>query len=362
MRITFVVKSADLSGGCKVIAIHARMLAERGHDVLVVVPAPWRPSLRQRLRSVVRGTPLSVLPSPEATHYALQGVPIPRLSSHRPVTAKDVPDADVIVATWWETAEWIRDFPRSKGAKAYFVQGYERHIEGQPGDEVDATLRLPLHKLVISRYLAGVVAEVGGDRDTTFVPNAIDPAQFDAPPRGKQAQPTVGFVYAISHWKGFDTARVAIEKIRARVPDVRLIGFGSEPESRSQPLPVTAEFELRPAQERIPKIYASADVWLSASRVEGFGLPALEAMACRTPLVSTRYGGPMDFVRDGGSGFLVDVDEGETLADRALDVLRMPEPAWSEMSAAAHRTAHAYRWSDASTRFEEGLRRAIEKS
>jgi len=363
MRITFVVATADLSGGCKVIAIHARLLRERGHEVLVVAPAPWQPSARQRLRSLVKGTPLPrPVPDYERSHFVSQGVPLQVLDTYRPVTAADVPDADVIVATWWETAQWIRDLPRSKGAKAYFVQGWERYVEGQPGDEVDETLRYPFHKIAISRYLAEVVHDVSGDDDVTLAANAIDPEQFDAPPRSKQDRPTLGFVYATSHWKGYDVTRAAIDRIREHAPDLRVIAFGAEPEKAEQMLPPGCELQHRPPQDRIREIYASADVWLSSSRLEGFGLPGLEAMACRTPLVSTRYGGPRDFVIDGENGWLVDVDDANGLADRALEVLRLEPDAWRRMSDAAHRTAHGHSWADSSIALEEGLRRALEKA
>lgn len=362
MRITFVVAAADLSGGCRVIAIHARLLRERGHDVHVVAPAPFRPTIRQRARALLRGQALPARVAEGGSHFDAQGVPVRVLARHRPIVEDDVPDADVIVATWWETAEWIRSFSRRKGAKAYFVQGWERHVDGQPGDAVDATLRLPFHKIVISRFLEGVVRDVAGEDDVTLAPNAIDPSQFDAPPRGKQARPTLGFVYSTARAKGLDTARAAIERVREAIPEVRVIAFGAEEASAAHPLPAGTELEHRPAQDRIPRIYASADVWLSASRLEGFGLPALEAMACRTPLVSTRYGGPMGFVRDGENGFLVGVDDAEGLAARAIDVLRMDEPRWSRMSEEAHRTAHALSWRDSSALFEEGLRRALAKS
>jgi glycosyltransferase involved in cell wall biosynthesis len=360
MRVTFVVASADLSGGCKVIAIHARLLRERGHEVLVVAPAAWRPTIRQRLRTLIKGKPLPRTPAVQHSHFELQNVPLKVLDRHRPIGASDVPDADVIVATWWETAEWIRDFPNKKGAKAYFIQGWERYIESMPGDAVDATFRLPYRKIVISRFLADVARDLSGDEAITLAPNAIDPAQFDAPPRGRQTRPTLGFAYSSSHWKGFDVCRVAVEKVRTKFPDVRVIGFGAEPEKKHQPLPPRTEYEERPAQDRIPRIYASADVWLSASRLEGFGLPALEAMACRTPLVATRYAGPMDFVVHGENGFLVDIDDADALAARACDVLSMPESAWKSMSEAAHRAAHAHSWLDSSRKFEEGLLEAIE--
>jgi len=360
MRITFIAAGADMSGGCKVIATHGKLLLQRGHDVTVVAPPPPPPrTLLRRVKALIAGTPSG---SGQGSHFALQGVPISLLDRFRPVGAGDIPDADVVVATWWRTAQWIEQFPRKKGAKAYFVQGWERHIDGQPGDEVDRTLRLPYHKLVISRFLVDVMAKVADDHDVTLVPNAIDPAQFNAAPRSKQARPTVGFVYSNFQLKGLDVIARAVGRIREEMPSVRLVSFGLEPIHHAKHLPPGVEYHQSPPQHEIPMIYASADVWLSASRIEGFGLPALEAMACRTPLVSTRYGGPLGFVEPGKNGWLVDVDDADALAERALAVLRMPDGEWTGMSEAAHRTGHADTWASSSLKFEAGLERAIEKA
>jgi glycosyltransferase involved in cell wall biosynthesis len=98
---------------------------------------------------------------------------------------------------------------------------------------------------------------------------------------------------------------------------------------------------------------------LCASRTEGFGLPTLEAMACRCPAVSTRVGGAPDLIEDGRQGFLADVEDSDGLAQRLVQVLRLPESGWRAMSNAAFATATAYTWDDATTLFEAGLREAI---
>ena len=51
MRITFVCPIADLSGGFRVIAVYAKLLRERGHDVTVVSRPPRKPTVRERLRA-----------------------------------------------------------------------------------------------------------------------------------------------------------------------------------------------------------------------------------------------------------------------------------------------------------------------
>jgi glycosyltransferase involved in cell wall biosynthesis len=58
--------------------------------------------------------------------------------------------------------------------------------------------------------------------------------------------------------------------------------------------------------EELPAILAGLDVFAVPSHQEGLCIAALEAMACGVPVISTRCGGPEDFVRDGDNGWLVD--------------------------------------------------------
>src|SRR3954453_12047264 len=125
MRITFVVGLADLSGGFRVIATYAQRLRQRGHDVVVVSRPRPKPGLRDKLRAVTRGKPMPLDPKKVPSHMEGTGVPHRLLDNYRGVTVDDVPDADVVIATWWETVEWVKDLPASKGAKVHFIQDYE---------------------------------------------------------------------------------------------------------------------------------------------------------------------------------------------------------------------------------------------
>src|SRR6185295_5313145 len=75
MRITFVCPIADLSGGFRVIAVYAKRLRDRGHEVLVVSRPPRKPSLRERLRAAYRRRPLQVPPKDAPSHLDGTGVP-----------------------------------------------------------------------------------------------------------------------------------------------------------------------------------------------------------------------------------------------------------------------------------------------
>lgn len=358
MRITFVIASADMSGGVRVIATHAKRLQELGHEVLVVGPtggATWN----QRFRDLVRGRPMQPVRRPN--HLNIMGVPYKALGPGHVARAADVPAADVIVATWWETAEWVSRFPASKGAKAYFVQGHEVCVPGQPADRVNATWRLPFHKIAVSRWLVDLLRE-SGDDDVSLALNSVDPSQFCAPPRERNQRPTVGFVYSTAPFKGCDVAISTITRLAETFPDLRVIAFGAEPVVADLSLPDFVEFTEKPPQSQIRELYSQCDVLLCASRAEGFYLPALEAMACRCPVVSTRVGALFDLIEEGHNGFLCDVEDSECLAERLETVLSLSPEGWKRMSDAALETALGYTWNDATDAFYDGIERAIAKS
>ena len=70
----------------------------------------------------------------------------------------DLPDADIVIATWWETAEWVNALSPAKGRKVYFIQHHEV-FSYLPVERSRATYRLPLHKIVISRWLKDLMEQ-----------------------------------------------------------------------------------------------------------------------------------------------------------------------------------------------------------
>jgi N-acetyl-alpha-D-glucosaminyl L-malate synthase BshA len=64
-----------------------------------------------------------------------------------------------------------------------------------------------------------------------------------------------------------------------------------------------------------------SDLLLMPSETESFGLAALEAMACETPVIATRMGGLPEVVLDGVTGCLVEVGDTRAMADRAVEIL-----------------------------------------
>jgi glycosyltransferase involved in cell wall biosynthesis len=354
MRITFVLAHHNLSGGVRVVATHANKLVERGHKVTIVTRPRPVPTFRKQIKSILQGrgrlSDENTLPS----HLDGSRANVHVIDSRREITDKDVPDADVVIATWWETAEWVAKLSPSKGVKVSFIQHDERVFEGQPRDRVAATWRLPAQKIVVSRWLQELARSEFNDGGAILVPCGIDPAVFHAPPRGKQAVPTVGVMYSADHFKGCDISLKAFELARKQVPELRLVAFGATAPQAELPLPSGAAFVVRPPQERIREIYASCDGWLFGSRSEGFGLPLLEAMGCRTPIIATPAGAAPELLA-GGGGIPVHPEDSRSMAEAILRLCSMSDNAWRAMSDNANATVSAYTYDQSADLFEKAL-------
>src|SRR4051812_18636489 len=125
MRVTFVLPHAGLSGGVRVLSIYAERLHRRGHEVTVVSQPQAKRRLSGKLKSLVRGRGWPKEEGPEPSFFDGLTVPHRVLDSARPVVDDDVPDADVVLATYWKTAQDVAALSPRKGAKAILLQGYE---------------------------------------------------------------------------------------------------------------------------------------------------------------------------------------------------------------------------------------------
>lgn len=356
-----IMPDPGMSGGDRVCAIYAKQLIEMGHHVNVVAPRKKLLTIKQQLKRLIKGDDWLPTATQRQNHFNLLGVEVTYLEATRPIVGEDLPDADVVVASWWETAEWVAKLPDSKGAKAYFIQHHEVH-KWQPLDRVKQTYSLPLHKITIANWLLDLMQDTYHDPNVSLVPNSVDFDIFYASARKKQAIPTLGFLYSDVEFKGVDIALKVIERVKTHLPELRILCFGNNKPDKNASLPIYFEFEYNPAQENIRKIYGQCDVWLCCSRSEGFGLTILEAMACRCPTVSTKCGGPEDIVEEGKNGYLCDIDDVDALTDAVMRVLGSSEPEWQALSNAALAKATGYSWEDAAALFEQALNLAIMKN
>jgi D-inositol-3-phosphate glycosyltransferase len=169
------------------------------------------------------------------------------------------------------------------------------------------------------------------------------------------------FVGRVQPLKGPDVALEATARLLADEPGLRetlqvvFVGGPSGRSERADPYRMrelaarlgisdVVRFEPPCPQEELAQWYRAATVMLAPSHSESFGLVALEAQACGTPVVAASVGGLRTVVRDGDSGVLVD---GHDPADwaRAIRPLLLAPGRLRALSAGARRHASAFGWS-----------------
>ncbi|GAB6048156.1 hypothetical protein JCM19379_19840 [Methyloparacoccus murrellii] len=173
------------------------------------------------------------------------------------------------------------------------------------------------------------------------LPNAIDLAAVQLAPRRDWRReldlpPTarlVGFVGRLAHVKGVDVLLRAAASLTADRPDVHwvVVGDGSERaelESLAEALGLSAavHFVGAVAREDIYSAIKGFDIGVMPSRpgLEGFGLSALEAMACGVPLVASAVDALPEVVLDGETGILAPPGEPVALAAALRKLLDDP--------------------------------------
>jgi D-inositol-3-phosphate glycosyltransferase len=98
--------------------------------------------------------------------------------------------------------------------------------------------------------------------------------------------------------------------------------------------------------------YRAADALVICSHTESFGLTALEAHACGTPVVATAVGGLREVVVDDRSGFLVEERDATEFATR-LKTLLSDSELRTEFSSAAVNAAAGFSWDVAAEQFAD---------
>ncbi len=354
MRVTFVLPFPHWTGGVRVVYEYTRRLRARGHRVRVVCPfvpfrfrpgpGPWS-ELRPWLRSLLRNARFGARPPRNPVAWQIEMVPW--------IADRFMPDADAVVATAWPTAIAVARLAARKGAGVYLVQ--HRELDSGPAPVVDATYRLPLFRVAGSHFTANVLQRELGVTVEAVVPNGVDTAFWGGAPADERAG--VLTVLIPGERKGAGDAVDALERIRRARPDLTIRAFG-HPRALSR-RPAFLNFVSTPSDDELRDLYTRAEVFLYASRFEGFGLPPLEAMAAGCVVVSTRVGEVPEFVEHGVCGELVEPRDVEGMARAVLGLLQDPARL-KRMGLVAAQRALARDWEIATTAFEGALGRAVE--
>lgn len=257
MRICYVQEENTIWGGVKIVFEQAEALHARGHDVVIVSkgrPPDW---------------------------YDVQ-VPLHQVEAFTPAA---LPESDFIIGTFWTTIGPVMN--SGKGMPVHLCQGYEgdtaAYVEQRA--QIEAVYHLPLLTLTVHEPLTRLLWErfhkkaytVGqGINHHIFLPGTVEN-------REKPLRVLLVGPYEVD-WKGVRDGLLALQGLKNEIPlrVVRVSQFPCHPEEEA--LGVTDEYHSHLRAEEMARLYQSCDVFLGPSwRMEGFGLPALEAMACGVP-------------------------------------------------------------------------------
>ncbi len=163
-----------------------------------------------------------------------------------------------------------------------------------------------------------------------LIRNGVDVASFNVP---RQASATgalrFGLVGRLAPEKGVDLFLEAAAQVYRECPDARFAVAGDGPdlkqlEAKLLALGLTGVAALLGRQDDMRAFYASLDVLVSASRLEGLPVALLEGMASGLPVIGTAAGAVPLLIRPGETGLLAPVEDAGALAAAMLTLARQP--------------------------------------
>lgn len=242
--------------------------------------------------------------------------------------------------------------------------GYRLDGERQVLRRADRVVVATLAELTQLRFLYKAEAS-----KMVVIPPGVDPTHFYPIP-SDEAKMYVGlkpedrmvlFVGRIEPLKGVDTIIHAMccLQLKDKSRPVHLAIIGGDPSASREKMTVemkrlqtlcdelalgqTVVFLGKRDQDKLPYYYSAAEVLVMPSHYESFGMVALEAMACGTPVIASEVGGLAYLVRDGETGFTIPSDEPDMLCEKLSWLLNDPE-LHARMSGQAAEYAKDYAW------------------
>ncbi|WP_298006579.1 glycosyltransferase [uncultured Anaerolinea sp.] len=292
---------------------------------------------------------------------------------------------DLIHANYWMSsiaAETLKAEWAVPVVTMFHTLGLMKNRIARSPEEMEGEYRIEGERRALrisDRVLAATLAEKAqlqflyqaDESEIRIVPPGVDITRFYPIPR-EEACEAIGippedrmllFVGRIEPLKGLDTLMRAIAILRecgvqCHVPHYLAV-VGGDPSSSGENLSdemarlqtLRRELHLedlvlflgKRAQDTLPYYYSAADVLVMPSHYESFGMVALEAMACGTPVVASQVGGLAFLVQDGLTGYVVPDGDPQALSDR-LRLLLVDGELRQRMGLQAAAYARQYAW------------------
>jgi glycosyltransferase involved in cell wall biosynthesis len=293
MKINFNSLDLILSGGNRTIFEISNRLVERGHKVTITaIGSPQDSKWFSPIKAEVRYKKVTFAMNLFRKFY---------LRYRWNYDVEDalirlMPDCDINVAGYCFTA--YPTFFSGIGRPFYLIQHYEPYFfqgtaRARLRERAKLTYFLPMRKLVVSRWLKDAVDKFGGE-GATYIGNGVNTDVFRPSNVERDSYFRVMAFFRGIEWKGEDTILRALDSLSKEIR-LKLIAVGSGKIGNVR-FPVESHGVV--TDQQLAELYSSSDVFVFASRSEGFGLPPLEAMACGTAVVTTDCCGVNEYAKN----------------------------------------------------------------
>ncbi len=355
MNITFLLPHVKISGGVKALIEYANRLQSMGHNARMFIPGKAAKWYRPDQKMKARREGVKTLPA-ETVDWMNNSLAVEVFPEPDPAY---IPDADILIASAWQTAELAATFPASKGKPFYFVQHYES-LWTRDKSSAAKTYDLPTQTLAISTWLKGILKEKHGKTAEVLV-TPVDHDIFSCDTKQWNTPRRVCLLHHDYDWKGYIEGIETIRKVKLQGKNVELVVFGGKTKNPA-PLFESAGFEFeyhyRPNPERLRGIYSSCDIYLCPSWYEGLGMPAMEAMACRSALVTADTGGCLDYAIDGETALVSPARDVDGLTRNLIRLLD-DESLLKSISENGYRKISEFNWQDNCERLQNIFKTAL---
>lgn len=269
------------------------------------------------------------------------------------ISDKYIRDADVVIATAWETSYQVNRLSDIKGEKFYFVQDYELWYNPKMAKE---SYNLPLKKVVIAKWIEQRLVNECGEHGSIIINNGIDSNIYkNLQKRYKESNEQIVFLmlYNKQERKGMQDGIDAFRNLRRKYDNIQLILFGFSYDNE-----YGDEFEVvvNPSKTELIKLYSLADIFLFPSHIEGWGLPVLEAMSCKCAVVATNVGCIIDIGKDEENCMISEPRDIENF-EKNMEKLLVDYNLRKKISENGRKTAEKLQWEKSYKAFHEYLQR-----
>jgi UDP-glucose:(heptosyl)LPS alpha-1,3-glucosyltransferase len=212
----------------------------------------------------------------------------------------------------------------------------------------------------VSKRTAALLKEYFHRENVAVIPNGVDTAQFspsarlarrsEARLRRKLQESDFVLLLIGNDWrvKGLETVLRAVGSLRD-LPILVIAAGDDSPDSfreLARSLGILERCRFEPSREDVLDFYAAADLYVSPSREDSFGLPVAEAIACGLPVITSRFAGISELIQNGVDGFVLRDPHDEKELATLFERLFRDQEIRQHIGKAAVQTAMHCSWDD----------------